>query len=235
MNNVALIAGTAAIIGLTHTLLGPDHYLPFIVLSKARKWSYGKTMLITFLSGLGHVMSSVVLGFVGILIGTAVFKLESIESVRGEIAGWLLIAFGLVYFVWGLRRAIKNKPHTHKHFHEDGTAHEHEHRHTEEHAHPHDEKKKSLTPWIIFLIFVFGPCEPLIPLVMYPAAQHNIPAVILVAGVFAIATIGTMLIVVTVTYFGLSKVHFHKLERYSHALAGMMIFLSGTAINFLGL
>lgn len=87
MQEVIVIAGTAALIGFTHTLLSLDHYLPFIVLSKARKWSYGKTALITFISGLGHVLSSVVLGFVGILIGTAVFKLESIESVRGEIAG----------------------------------------------------------------------------------------------------------------------------------------------------
>jgi len=27
--------------------------------------------------------------------------------------------------------------------------------------------------WALFLIFVFGPCEPLIPLIMYPAAKLN--------------------------------------------------------------
>ena len=34
---------TAAFIGFLHTLLGPDHYLPFIVMGKAKKWSMLKT------------------------------------------------------------------------------------------------------------------------------------------------------------------------------------------------
>ena len=50
---IPILAGTAALIGLGHTLAGPDHYLPFIVMGKARQWSLGKTMWITFLCGLG--------------------------------------------------------------------------------------------------------------------------------------------------------------------------------------
>ena len=34
-NSLALLSVTAISIGFIHTLLGPDHYLPFIVLSKA--------------------------------------------------------------------------------------------------------------------------------------------------------------------------------------------------------
>ena len=51
----AILAGTAALIGLGHTLCGPDHYLPFIVMGKANRWSMPKTLWITFLCGLGHV------------------------------------------------------------------------------------------------------------------------------------------------------------------------------------
>ena len=75
-SEVIILAGTAATIGLIHTILGPDHYLPFIVLSKARQWSMLKTSVITFLCGLGHVLSSIILGFVGIALGMALFKLE---------------------------------------------------------------------------------------------------------------------------------------------------------------
>ena len=60
-NSIAILSVTAITLGFVHTILGPDHYLPFIVLSEARKWSLRKTMLITFLCGLGHVLSSVVL------------------------------------------------------------------------------------------------------------------------------------------------------------------------------
>ena len=61
-NELLLLALTAASLGFIHTALGPDHYLPFIVLSKARNWSVPKTMWITFISGVGHVGGSVVIG-----------------------------------------------------------------------------------------------------------------------------------------------------------------------------
>ncbi len=156
---------TAASIGFFHTMFGPDHYLPFIMMSWARKWSVVKTTLITLLCGLGHIGSSVVLGMIGVAVGLAVNKLEIVESVRGNFAAWLLIAFGLVYFVWGLRRAYQKKSHAHSHAHTTGVAHEHLHNHQREHVHVHDDKTtQSITPWVLFVIFVFGPCEPLIPI-----------------------------------------------------------------------
>jgi sulfite exporter TauE/SafE len=231
-----MLAGTAAAIGFLHTILGPDHYLPFIVMAKSGKWPLVKTALVTVLCGLGHVLSSVLLGSVGIALGIAVNRLEAFESIRGSIAGWALIAFGLVYFIWGVRRAVRNKPHVHIHSHDGQTTHRHKHVHTHEHAHPHiGENKKNITPWVLFTIFVFGPCEPLIPILMYPAAKSNTAAVILVAAIFSTVTIATMLGVVLVSTFGLNLLPLSKLERYSHALAGAAIFLCGMAIQFLGL
>jgi len=234
-NDIIILTGTAAIIGFVHTLAGPDHYLPFIVLSKSRQWSHFKTLLITFFCGIGHVLSSVVLGFLGVAMGIAVLKLKIVESFRGELASWLLIMFGFVYAVWGLHRAIRNRPHRHLHFHQAGDEHLHEHGHTGEHTHPHISQKNTLAPWALFIIFVFGPCEPLIPLVMYPAARHNMPAVVLVTFIFSLVTIATMLAVVLVSSYSLSKLHFHRLERYSHAMAGSAIFLCGAAIKLFGL
>jgi sulfite exporter TauE/SafE len=92
-----------------------------------------------------------------------------------------------------------------------------------------------MTPWILFTIFVFGPCEPLIPLVMYPAAQHSTIGVILVTAVFGIITIGTMLTIVMVSLWGINLLPIGKLERFTHALAGATICISGLAIVFLGL
>ena len=141
-NSLWLLCITAASIGFFHTIFGPDHYLPFIVMKKARNWSFIKTMLITFVCGLGHIGSSVVLGAIGIAAGIAVMKLEVFEGFRGNIAAWALIGFGLAYFVWGLRAAVKNKPHKHLHLHQDGTDHLHVHSHSDEHAHVHDKDGK---------------------------------------------------------------------------------------------
>ncbi|MFC2170246.1 sulfite exporter TauE/SafE family protein, partial [Acidobacteriota bacterium] len=231
-HEILVIAGTAASLGFIHTLLGPDHYLPFIVIGRARKWSLSKTLVISFICGLGHVLSSVLLGFIGIALGVAVIRLQGIESFRGGIAAWLLIGFGFAYFIWGLRRAVKNKPHKHFHRHIDGQKHEHVHSHREDHTHVHDNgKRANLTPWILFTIFVFGPCEPLIPLVMYPAAKHNIGGVVLVTLSFGLATILTMLTIIVISSWGANFLRLGRLERYVHVLAGAMIFISGLCVQ----
>jgi nickel/cobalt transporter (NicO) family protein len=232
---IGILLATAASLGFIHTLLGPDHYVPFIALAKARKWNLTKTMVITLLCGIGHVLSSIILGFTGVALGIAVFRLETVESLRGEVAGWFLIAFGFTYAIWGLHQAIRGKPHHHAHVHEDGQSHVHDHSHRDTHAHVHTTEKDVVTPWILFTIFVFGPCEPLIPLVMYPAAQHNLAAVALVASVFGTITIGTMLAIVALLSMGLKKIPLQGFERYAHMLAGITIILCGGAIKFLGL
>ena len=227
---------TAATLGFIHTIFGPDHYVPFIVMAKARNWSLVKTAILTLLCGLGHIMSSVVIGFIGIIFGIEVMKLKALESFRGNIAGWLLIIFGFTYLVWGLYRAWKNKPHKHKHFHMNYTIHSHDHGHSDEHVHIHEEETKvNITPWVLFTIFVFGPCEPLIPILMYPAAKNNMAGVFWVTIIFGTVTIMTMFSIVMVSSIGIKLLPMGKLERYTHAMAGGTILLCGLAVQFLGL
>jgi len=227
---------TAASVGFFHTLLGPDHYLPFVMISWARKWSGLKTMTVTLLCGVGHVASSVVLGLIGVALGIAVNKLEFLESVRGNVAAWLLIGFGIAYLVWGLRSAYRNKPHRHIHLHMPGLEHEHSHDHHSDHVHIHDRPgQANITPWVLFIIFAFGPCEPLIPLVMYPAAKNNMLEMFIVTAVFAVTTISTMLIIVTLARRGVRLLDLPLLQRFSHAIAGATILFCGLAIQFLGL
>jgi sulfite exporter TauE/SafE len=234
-NSIALLSVTAVSLGFIHTVLGPDHYLPFIVLSEAKKWSLRKTMLITFFCGIGHVLSSVILGLAGIAVGISVSKLVSVESFRGNIAAWLFIAFGLVYMVISVRNLYKKKRHTHSHFHIDKGVHAHDHDHHLEHTHIHESNAVNTTPWILFLIFIFGPCEPLIPIVMYPAAENNISGAVIVSLLFSAVTISTMLLIVLAFKMGLSRINLKPIEKYSNLIAGAMIFFSGIAIQFLGL
>lgn len=234
-NSTTLLAVTAISLGFFHTLLGPDHYLPFIVLSKARNWSLKKTLMITFICGTGHVASSVILGLIGIAVGISVNRLVSIESFRGNIASWLFIAFGFVYMVISIRNLYKRRTHSHKHYHLDEVLHEHTHSHFRNHSHVHESEAASTTPWFLFLIFVFGPCEPLIPVLMYPAAQSNITGAVTVSLLFSAVTISTMLLIVLSFKLGLSHINLKPIEKYSHLIAGAMIFFSGIAIKFFGL
>jgi len=90
-----LIIG-AITISFLHTIAGPDHYLPFIALSKTRGWKFSKTILWTVICGCGHVWSSVLLGLCGAALGWSVSKIEGLQFIRGGLAGWSLLGFGLI-------------------------------------------------------------------------------------------------------------------------------------------
>src|SRR3990172_4044709 len=121
-HELALLAATAAGIGFLHALLGPDHYLPFVLMGRAGRWSRGKTLAVTFVCGLGHVGSSLALAGLGVALGLASARLAAIESFRGQLAVWALIGFGLVYFAWGLRRGGRAPPPPPPHPPPDGTV-----------------------------------------------------------------------------------------------------------------
>lgn len=224
----------AATIALVHTLAGPDHYVPFIAMSRAGRWSLSKTVAVTLLCGIGHVIGSMALGGIGVALGLAGGTLDWIANSRGQLAGWLLIGFGLAYAAWGLRRAFRNRPHTHWHAHADGIVHSHQHVHRGDHTHVHADAQKTrdLTPWVLFTIFVFGPCEPLIPLLMIPAAEHSVKNMALVAAVFSAVTLLTMTGIVLAGSVALARLPTIGLERHGPTLAGLAMVACGTAIQF---
>ena len=196
-------------------------------------------LMVTGLCGIGHVLGSIVLGLVGLAAGIVVGRLEAFEAIRGDLAATLLFSFGLVYMLWGLWKYFKPTGHSHALMHRAGVAHAHPHEHAEmdgqSKADEGTENDSKGTVWIMFIVFVLGPCEPLIPLLMYPASEKNIAAVMVVALVFALATIGTMFVLVIVLSAGLKSLNIGPLERLSHFLAGAAITLCGAAILFLGL
>jgi len=152
----------------------------------------------------------------------------------------------VIYMLWGLKKARGALPHEHVHLHGDGVVHLHLHDHNQvhplseaekNHEHPHQNGKNNsrLSPLVLFIIFVLGPCEPLIPLMMYPAAQNDLSSALVVVVVFSLTTLATMLAIVVAIYKGLKRLNLGALERYSHFIAGFTIALCGAAILFLGL
>ncbi len=218
-SSILILLFGALSIGFIHTVIGPDHYLPFIMIGRARKWSMPRAMVITGVCGIGHVLSSIVIGTIGIALGTALGKLEAVESVRGDIASYALIAFGLAYGIWGILRGRKGHGHTHllKGKHLDSS------------------NARSVTFWTLFIIFVLGPCEPLIPLLMFPAISHNWHVLILIISVFGIITVSTMTVMVYAGLKGMAALKTDFLEKYIHAIAGGIIAFSGAAIKIFGI
>lgn len=229
-NELQLLITAAITIACLHTVMGPDHYLPFIALSKARGWSFPKTLMWVIICGCGHVWSSVLLGLGGAAIGWSLNKVKWLENVRGGIAGWALLVFGLVYGIWGLYRAYKNKPHKHFDTYEDGSIYVYEHKHGNV-VQPSERHK--VTPWVMFIIFLLGPCEPMIPLLFYPAAKSSWHGMLILIIVYTFFTLLTMVTMVVLGYFGLAFLKTEKLERYMHALGGLTLFVCGAGMVFL--
>ena len=216
-----ILISTAALIAFIHTIIGPDHYLIFVALGKARDWSTLKTLKYTTICGVGHILSSVIIGFIGIFFGIELVKLVNLEESRGLLSEWTLLFFGLIYFVWGLRkiRIHKNKKNI-----------------SNKNSYINSQKKGfNITPWTLFIVFVLGPCEALIPLFMYPAIEADMMLVFQVAFVFGIVTLVTMLLSVFLLMKGLNIFKFNSFEKYSHVIAGASIMLCAIAINFAGL
>jgi sulfite exporter TauE/SafE len=230
---VTLLLGTAAALASFHTLIGVDHSIPFIVLGRARGWSLRRTLGVTGACGVAHVASSVLIGSLGVLLGVTLDRLTWLESTRGRLAAGLMIGFGLAYAAWGVWRRLRGHTHTHLHAHADGTVHTHPHDHHGEHLHTHD-IGRGVTPWALFLIFAFGPCEPLIPLMMVPAVERSWLVLAAVIGVFGFVTLGAMLVAVTLGYLSLTHARLGAVEQRIDVLAGLTIAASGAAVLFLG-
>ena len=209
---------TAFLTAVVHTITGPDHYLPFIAIAKSRGYSLKKTLLWTFVCGLGHIGSALViaLGFVYLSHLITDTRFTWIEDNRSDLAAYALIGLGGAYLLWALRHRWLHKHHQ---AHHHGFA-------------IHGEtpvQDKNITVWVVFIIFVLGPCEALLP-VLTASSVLGIPAVISSTIIFSIATIATMMAAVTLGYFGLKALRFQKLEAYAHELAGATIMVCGIAI-----
>jgi nickel/cobalt exporter len=159
-------------------------------------------------------------------------------NTAGDIAAWSLCGVGVLYLVWGLRHAYQQRPQERSGWHSHGdVSHYHTHLHankTPEHT-IEEPPSGSLTPWAIFIIFVLGPCEPLIPLLMFPAATQSVAGIFWVTGVFAIVTVVTMLGAVAIGQLGLERLRVPALARFGHSSAGATMLGCGIAIGWMGL
>ncbi len=208
------LAGTAVTVGALHSL-APDHWVPFTSVARARGWNAGRTAEVTFLCGFVHVSVSVVIALLALALGREV--LEAFGARLESVAAILLIGFGLVYGLWGLRHAIADRLHGHHHSHFD---------------HVHDPSRVTVAGLV--LVFAADPCVRLIPIVIAaaPLGWARVVALILL---YEAATIATMVGIVLASRAGsLAALRAPWLDRYGDALAGALIVATGVAVALLG-
>lgn len=205
---------TAVAVGSLHAV-APDHWVPFAAVARSRKWSGAKTAEVTALCGFGHVTVSVLFGLVGLFFGMKV--LASFGSSMESVAGLLLVGFGIVYALWGLRRSAGGHLHGHAHSHYD---------------HVHDPSTKTVGG--LFLLSCVDPCVAVAPII-FAAAPLGAAATVAVVVAYEAATLAAMVTLVLVARAGATLIKWHALDHYGEGLAGALIAVLGVVIIVLGL
>lgn len=115
----ALLAASAGV-AFGHAIL-PDHWVPLAVLGRTRRYPLGRVARLASLAGIGHVVTSLLLGAVIVVVG---LQFESqVQGAQDAIIGAVLIATGIGFVVLELSGR--------------GHAHEHDHH---AHADPHADR-----------------------------------------------------------------------------------------------
>lgn len=221
---------TAITIAFFHTAAGPDHYLPFIVLRRSRGWSLSKTIMLTIVCGFGHVLSSVILGIIGVVLGWQMSEISIFQDVRGDMSSWALLLFGIAYLIYGIARALKVQSHKHFDVMQDD-VYVFEHRHGESYT---PQKRVKVTPLVLFAIFVMGPSEPIIPLLFFSGTHRSPSEIAWLIALFTLTTIITMVGMVLLGNYSYHKVSTEHIDRYSHAIGGFVISMCAFGMLFLG-
>ncbi len=209
----AALALAALTVGPLHTL-APDHWVPFAAVARARGWSAARTARVTLLCGFGHVTVSVLFGLLGFFFGMKL--IERVGQRMEALAGLLLIAFGLIYGLWGLRRVAGSHFHGHRHARYD---------------HVHEPEKATVLG--LFLLFSADPCVAVIPL-LFAAAPLGALQTTSIVVLYEMATLATMVALVLPARAGAKLLRAPWLDRYSNAVAGGSIAAVGIVVTLMG-
>ncbi len=202
-----ILALSAAFVGFVHSL-SPGHWLPVVLMVKARKWDLGQAAFGALVAASGHIFVSVGLGFVGLFVGKAFFSpyLHEIE----EHAGFILILFGVLYAVYSR--------YNHRHCH----GHEH---------HGPDPRKGAKAPYVFLFSLGISPCFAVLP--VFAAAIGAGSAVLLGSMIaFALGVVAALLGGSLLVSRGLVKLDHPLFEHHGDVITGLGVAVMGLILVF---
>lgn len=221
---LATIAATGFFVAFFHAAI-PTHWLPFVLVGRARGWGRAKAVAVAMFAGLGHVALTSLLGLAIVWFG---FEMdERFGHVFTRAAGFVLLAVGAFYF-W---RQWRGKGILHHHTpggHHEPSAHC---GHDREHTHMEAELEGSTLvsgrkgDWAaiggLFAMLTLSPCEGFL-LVYLSGVEFGWPGFIVLSCILAVGTLGGMLLFTWLTLVGLEKVKLQRLEHWEAAMLGVV-------------
>lgn len=201
----AIIIGSL-LISLLHAVI-PNHWLPVLAIARKEKWPLPETMKVTFIAGLSHVVSTVLIGFLLGLIGAEMQ--DSIDQFTGVVAPSILILMGF-YFI--------RQHYQHHHFHID--------------KHKLEGRSKTKLIGALVLAMFLSPCME-IEAYFLLAGSKSTALLVFIASMYTIISMGGMLLWVRLAYKGIIKMNWHTLEHNAGIITGVILILTGLVSFFI--
>jgi nickel/cobalt transporter (NicO) family protein len=188
------------IISLLHAVI-PSHWLPILAIGRKEQWSLTETINVTFLSGLAHVLSTVIIGILLGIIGAELS--EAIKQFTRVIAPSVLVLLGF-YFV--------RQHYRHHHFHVDNKK--------------VSGRPKSKIIFTLIIAMFLSPCMEIEAYFLLAGAQGRW-VMVGIALLYSVITLAGMLLWVRVAYTGLLKAKWHSLEHNAGIITGVTLIITG--------
>ena len=209
MSGVYALLGTAAVAALAHALL-PDHWLPFVLSARARGMSAKQTVAMTAAGAIAHLVSTVIVGLLFALAGSAVAS--KVSTGLEQIVGFVVIGLGVYYLFKGWSKYQGHHHHSHM---EEEDNHRHCHSHT-----------TTGSMYGLGVILGARPCVEAIPIFL-AASTRGVFSSLAAIGTWVLATLLAMVGIVWLSLRGLETARFAWFERNSEIIAGIAIIAVG--------
>jgi nickel/cobalt exporter len=196
-------------VGFGHAVL-PDHWVPLAVVGRTQRYPLRKVARLSGLAAVAHVLVSVVLGAVIVIIGLQ-FR-SRVEQAQDAIIGGLLIATGLGFAIVEL------------------TGHGHDHEHPHSHG---DEPSGSRAASLAAIVVPFGAAaSPDLTILPVFLAATTAGAAVAIGSVlvFALATIGTIVVLTLIAAAGGYQIRGQWLERWANRITAAILIVIGVLV-----
>jgi ABC-type nickel/cobalt efflux system permease component RcnA len=207
MSRIYALVGTAAVAALAHALL-PDHWLPYVLSAKARGMSAKQTVTMTAAGAVTHLVSTVIVGLLFALAGSAVAA--NVSTGLERIVGFIVIGLGAYYLFKGWSKYRR---------------HHHNHMEKDHHGHCHSHVTVGST-YGLGIILGARPCVEAIPIFL-AASTRGVFSSLAAIGTWVLATLLAMVGIVWLSLRGLETARFAWFERNSEIVAGIVIIAVG--------
>ena len=201
------VLGAGLATAFLHAAL-PTHWLPFVLVGRAQRWSLAQVMSAVVTAGLAHIVTTAVVGSLIVVAGLALDRW--IAGVLPWVSAALLFAFGAFYLVRALikRPVLAGGP-------------------PMEFAEPTVSHRAAFIGLVATL--AISPGEVLLPFYLSQATQ-GFAVLAALTVVFAIGTVAGMTAFTALARAGYSILRLERWARYEGAALGLSLILIGVLV-----